>query len=79
MSDQLALIPIPSPWRPRRLGHPKAHWSRWRGQTVSCDDCVMDRATGRSDMDLLRALWRYEHRGVVRLVCSVHAARRWRR
>lgn len=79
VSDQLALLPIPSPWKPRRRDREWPHWSRWHGPTTSCDDCTQARAEGAVEMDLLRALWRVElPGGTVRLVCSVHAARRGR-
>lgn len=73
-------MPIPAPWRTRRRGKDTPHWSRWRGADTSCDDCVQARAgLNRPDTDLLRALWRVEHHGRVRLVCSVHATRRGRK
>ena len=77
--SQPALMPIPTPWKPRRGDRVVPHWSRWEGDRTSCDDCVANRATGAVEMDLLRALWRVElPGGTVRLVCSVHAARRGR-
>lgn len=79
MAEQLALMPIPSPWKPRRGASDGPHWSRWRGQVTSCDDCVRERTgLNRPDTDLLRALWRYENEGRVILICSMHAARRGR-
>lgn len=79
VGEQRALMPIPAPWSPR--GAPgKPHWSRWYGPETTCDDCVLMRTgSNRPQMDLLRALWRVEHHGRVRLVCSPHAAARWRR
>lgn len=79
VNDQLALCPIPAPWRPRHRDRDH-HWSRWRGNPTTCDDCTAERAgLNRPDTDLLRALWRYEHDGRVRLICSMHAERRGRR
>lgn len=79
VDEQLELVPIPAPWKPRRRASADRHWSRWRGTVTSCDDCVAERAgLNRPDTDLLRALWRLEHHGRVRLVCSMHAARRGR-
>lgn len=78
--EQPALMQIPAPtvWAVR--GGDLPHWTRWRGERTTCDDCVLARTgLNRPDTDLLRALWRVEHRGRVALVCSVHAARRWRR
>lgn len=75
-SEQLPLMPIPAPWRPTNPKRRKAKWERWHGEPTSCDQCVADRASSAVEMDLLRALWRVEFPGgLVRLLCSVHAAR----
>lgn len=75
--DQEPLLPIPAPWQVRS-STVKPRWTRHQGNVTTCDDCTLDRANGTVRFPQMNARWKVQVGTQARLLCTVHAKRRWK-